>query len=150
MSKLISNTSFGQLCKSKEKEFKTRLEYLDWYERKRDSYDDFLKQPLTLGMFIPCDEKGQPLSIHKGEEIDSSYPIEFIQAKERVIFGGIEVQNTEDFIEFYGGIRVFKKTNDFEKMFNYVFRKDTETKTLEDLIKYDLTLTETTAKKLGL
>jgi hypothetical protein len=115
-------------------------------------YAEFLKQPLTLGMFIPCDEKGQPLSIHKGEEIDSSYPIEFIQAKERVIFEGFKIKysieednyyeielNNDLFLSFYNDtISVDDDGNEF-----FVY-------TIEDLIELEFNLTETTAKKLGL
>jgi hypothetical protein len=50
--KLIENTTFGFECKSKEKNFKTRLEYLDWYEKSRNNYDLFLEQPLKLEMFV--------------------------------------------------------------------------------------------------
>ena len=59
--KLISNTSFGKLCKSKENEFSRRIDYLDWFERVRTNFDNFLKQPLNIGMFVPCDENGNVL-----------------------------------------------------------------------------------------
>ncbi len=59
MKTLISNTSFGELCKSKENEFSRRIDYLDWFERVRNNFDNFLKQPLKLEMFVPLDDKGR-------------------------------------------------------------------------------------------
>ena len=59
--KLISNTSFGKLCKSKENEFSRRIDYLDWFERVRTNFDKFLKQPLNIGMFAPCNHDGNVL-----------------------------------------------------------------------------------------
>lgn len=42
-------------------------------------YAEFLRQPLTLGMFVPCDRDGKPL-----EEI------KWIKAKQEVLFEGFE------------------------------------------------------------
>jgi len=49
-------------------------------------YKDFLKQPLTLGMFVPCDLEGNVLeepnrSMHTDSECE-----EYQQAKERCLF----------------------------------------------------------------
>ena len=60
--KLISSTLFGKYCKSKEKEFSRRINYLDWYERVRNNFDNFLEQQLKLEMFVPCDEEGNVIS----------------------------------------------------------------------------------------
>ena len=59
--KLISSTLFGKYCKSKEKEFSRLINYLDWYERVRNNFDNFLEQQLKLEMFVPCDEDGNVL-----------------------------------------------------------------------------------------
>ena len=47
------------------------------------SYAHFLKQPLTIGMFVPCDEDGNVL-----EECDKIK--EYRKAKEKVLFEGLE------------------------------------------------------------
>ena len=60
--KTISSTLFGKYCKSKEKEFSRRINYLDWYERVRNNFDNFLEQQLKLEMFVPCDEEGNVIS----------------------------------------------------------------------------------------
>ena len=62
------------------------------------AYANFLKTPLELGMFVPCDEDGNvmekpvqyegALEFAHGEDYDNA--IEYQQAKERVIFEGCE------------------------------------------------------------
>jgi hypothetical protein len=58
-------------------------------------YAEFLKQPLTLGLFVPCDEKGNPLpepqtrpERNSFDEEDIDYDAQelydYIQAKEKV------------------------------------------------------------------
>lgn len=65
------------------------------------NYANFLKQPLKLGMFIPCDENDVPLYEPKANnynmQSDVAYDLfnentlEYQQAKERVIFDGFEL-----------------------------------------------------------
>ena len=98
MKTLISNTSFGELCKSKEKEFLTRNVYLAWYEEIRTNFDNFLKQSLKLEMFVPGDEDGNILKEPKRWEEYLQYPdsfdgnkewdelYDYQQAKEKVLF----------------------------------------------------------------
>lgn len=59
------------------------------------SYANFLNQPLTLGMFVPCDEDGNVLEEPKGTDLNSSffemqvdYNLEkkYKQAKDKVLF----------------------------------------------------------------
>ena len=98
--KLISNTLFGKYCKSKEKEFKTRLEYLEWYEKTRNNFDEFLEQPLKLERFIPCDEEGDILDEPEDYELrlpnmmteynDEVYT--YYQAKVKVLFEGFYIK----------------------------------------------------------
>lgn len=127
--KLISNTKFGKLCKSKESEFKTRLEYLEWYESERNSYDEFLEKGLKLGDFIPCDDDGNVFSEDgtdgDGYVLDEIMFKQYQQAKENVIFEGF-IQRKEDWLS--NGIL------DIDEEF-------IEDKTIEDLVKYNLTLT---------
>ena len=100
--KLISNTLFGKYCKSKEKEFSRRIDYLDWYEKTRNNFDEFLEQPLKVEMFVPCDEEGNVLEEPKRWKDYLQYPdsfdgnkewnelYDYQQAKEKVLFEGIE------------------------------------------------------------
>lgn len=46
------------------------------------NYANFLKQPLTLGMFVPCDEDGNLLV---------SFDDRYEESKERVLFEGFEI-----------------------------------------------------------
>lgn len=102
---------------------------LAWY------YANFLNQPLTLGMFVPCDEKGNVLNetnvYHKDRplnEVEAEYfynikTEQYQQAKERVLFEGLIVDE-KYLIEVY--------------------------KTVEDLIQHSPTLTPNAVKQLGL
>ena len=70
--------------------------------KQRDSivkYANFLKQPLKLEMFVPCDEDGNVLEEPKIEEeyvdehttqIFAQYQYDLDKAKEKVLFEGIE------------------------------------------------------------
>src|SRR5690606_38499315 len=63
------------------------------------NYAKFLKQPLTLGMFIPCDEDGKPLDKPVApkyfdptepvpEEVEQEF-YDYDKAKQRVLFDGV-------------------------------------------------------------
>ena len=114
-------------------------------------YANFLKQPLTLGMFVPCDDDGnvleEPTSTEKNEFGGSFSTIEeqaelcceieqFRAAKDRVLFEGFEDEELDD-------IKImFDEAYSLE--LNYI---------VEDLflICYDIpTLTKTAIKLLGL
>ena len=99
------------------------------------NYAMFLKQPLELWMFIPCDEEGNVLeekSIFNTTDEDYIFNSDdfdkYQQAKERCLFEGFE------FIESLKLINC--NLNEFKK--------------IEDLVKYDLQLTKTAIKQLGL
>lgn len=99
MKTLISMTDFVL-----SNEVKSTLEYSDSYKIIR-SYAQFLKQPLTLGMFVPCDEDGNVLEEPKNYELwikralnipydlDLSKYEKYQQAIERVLFEGFELLN---------------------------------------------------------
>jgi len=99
------------------------------------AYAHFLKQPLELGFFVPCvDNEPFNCSKHGNSE-------QFEQAKDRVLFSGFEVQNTKDWIEFNGGIRVYIPTKDIGSMFSIVFKNNKKwPNIIEDLVSYDLEL----------
>lgn len=104
MNKLIAMTDFVL-----EQEFTIEVQSLtnQWGSRvsrynKIMSYAKFIKQPLELGMFVPCDEDGNVLeepdnhefymNNFKGEFNDYySQSYEYQQAKERCLFEGLEI-----------------------------------------------------------
>lgn len=122
-----------------------------------EKYAKFLKQPLTLGMFVPCDDDGNAL---KEQDVSEFHPSdwkeisrqnsEFEKAKEKVLFEGFKLvewrDNTFEIISDTAPnfITVFKKLNnkDWEARFNKV----------EDLTKtiIDIELTESAIKSVGL
>lgn len=108
-------------------------------------YANFLKQPLELGMFISCDEDGNILELPKEHlENRSLYYKEFDQyqeAKERVLFDGFQISDIFDNNNI--GIQSCSlsfSTKNFKAKF--------ENKTIEELIHYDITLTESAINNL--
>jgi hypothetical protein len=127
-----------------------------------EKYAHFLKQPLELWMFVPCDENGNVLEYVKNpyEEfcdkenvcrVISKEEIKYQQAKERCLFDGFELKeivfNSESIktICLHEFLNVFWLDNEKNKW-------DTSAglSTLEDLIKYNLQLTPTAIKQLSL
>ena len=113
--KLISNTLFGKYCKSKEKEFSRRIDYLDWYEKTRNNFDNFLEQPLKLEMFVPCDNDEEilkPQYIAGKEVIYNELVEEFImdkvkeynEAKEKVLFENIPIAQAKWLVNTFSTI----------------------------------------------
>ena len=97
-------------------------------------YALFLKQPLELWMFVPCDEEVNVLENHNLTEYDKEMNFEqeqiYQQAKERVIFEGF----------IYDGFKYIECKN-------YCINISNLPKlTIEHLIKHNLTLTETAIK----
>ncbi|MES2864143.1 MAG: hypothetical protein V4666_08500 [Bacteroidota bacterium] len=97
MEKLISNTEFGFYVRSLEVNEHKKLEL-------RENYDAFLKQTLSLGMFIPCKLKDGVWVVLEEPKIYSQWLIkgkgydflgkenieckEYQEAKYRVLFEG--------------------------------------------------------------
>jgi hypothetical protein len=123
------------------------------------NYAMFLKQPLELWMFIPCDEYGNVLEEPNGDnyrkdeeklipnfdylkyKIDSE---KYQKAKERCLFEGFEISVGKEAITNYKGfiLRIHGK---------YKFSlSGKQIKIIEDLVKYNLQLTATAIKQLGL
>lgn len=127
--------------------------------RKKDGYDmifnyhKFLQTPLKLSLFVPC---------YKDEDIAYTEPFcnkfsnfetqdeilnyrkyqEYKSVKSTVMFKDIKVQIEKEFVDFYGGIRVYTYSNDIlvDRSFGEVFTngKPRYHKTIGDLVKYDL------------
>jgi len=95
MEKLMSNTEYGKYLNT--------LNIPDYeYRYRRSKYDELLSQPLTLGMFIPCDLDGNVLEepewwyrycngatpFMNSDEIRPCQ--EYKKAKSRVLFEGFK------------------------------------------------------------
>tara|TARA_R110000772_G_C13215638_1_gene431354 strand:+ start:492 stop:905 length:414 start_codon:yes stop_codon:yes gene_type:complete len=103
------------------------------------NYANFLNQPLTLGMFVPCDLEGNVLK--EPQKLDQSDPYveavhanqnlkewqQYQQAKERVLFEGVNKYFIEDICD---GSRVLKGK--------------------VDSLSNNITLTTTAIKQIGL
>lgn len=107
------------------------------------NYANFLKQPLTLGMFVPCDDDGNVLSETYSEKENtknktfSQLSNEYQIAKSKVLFEIYSFELERDNI-WYFGINEISLIG-FEKI-----------GTIENLTEYNLILTQTAQKQLGL
>jgi hypothetical protein len=108
------------------------------------NYAKFLKQPLELRMFIPCDENSDQITQRHYQYFDNDdeyngYLNQYQQAKERCLFEGFEFQ---------------RETNNYYFLIynsRYTFTLNKKAKsTIEDLINKDLQLTPTALKQIEL
>ena len=104
-------------------------------------YAKFLKEPLTFGMFVPCDENNEPIIARHYQYFDnefehSEYLKKFEQAKERVLFEGFEYNQM-------GFVYLNEKGCALDEEYM-------KTNTIEYLVKYNLKLTPTALKQIGL
>ena len=90
------------------------------------NYATFLKKPLKLEMFVPCDDEGNILEEPKIEEEDvdehttqifAQYQYDFDKSKEKVLFEGFKIYDYKLNVFFYLGRRkklsYDKKRKDF-------------------------------------
>lgn len=152
MKKLISTADYVL-----EKEQIVENGYHRVFCHKVCNYAKFLKTPLDIGMFVPCDEDGNVLEEPKkysdflkygsfglltGSEVDENS--KYHKAKERVIFEG--------FI-FVKALTAFGESEYYRFMYEEIIitNLDFKNKTVEDLIeKYSITLTQNAIKKYGI
>ena len=110
------------------------------------SYANFLKQPLKLEMFVPCDDEGNVLDkpsrpLSPATDIEwgkwsSEYDI-YQQAKEKVLFEGCEIRKANsEYVILYKNSPVWGSFN--------------ENKIIELITVYGLTLTESALKQIGI
>jgi len=112
----------------------------DTYEcfyKKTTSYTDFLKQPLTLGMFVPCDENGNILN-----------PKKFTIDGHPIFDGGVLYQEAQERVLFKGFYKEFNAV--MSPAGGYLDTGRLKHKTIEDIIGANLELTESAIKQLGL
>jgi hypothetical protein len=103
------------------------------------NYAKFLKQPLKLGMFVPCDKNGNVL---KDVGLLPCYELDvYRKAKERVLFEGFKVTDRGNFY--------FIK-NESSGLFYRLFKNNTK-KNLESLMKVwsNIILTKSISEILG-
>lgn len=116
------------------------------------NYANFLKKPLKLGYFIPCDENDVPLEEPKHYDLWKKHGSftqygesivykcnKFYESKQRVLFEGFE----------YDGLYIEYKINNLNRFFKDELRKGT----IEDLlvqIDDKIKLTETAKKEIGI
>jgi len=132
--KLISMTDF--VLEQEQPTYLEKEEFEDVYY-KIHNYANFLKKPLELGMFVPCDENGDIL--RDGVNWNKKF---YQKAQERVLFEGFEVKKNDRWTTFFYKKEFFTSFTSF----SYIFKN----KTIEDLIDFDVTLTLTALKQLGL
>ncbi|MGV2452420.1 UNVERIFIED_CONTAM: hypothetical protein POZ17_19610 [Ralstonia mannitolilytica] len=123
--------------------------------RKVISYTKFLKHPLTLEMFVLCDENGNTSDFNlldkycKGEkctcENDNEYeePCTYLKRKEKILFKGFEIDDDGEKITSLrnGYIYLhFNKDGLYSPPFN----------TIDDLVPYGLTLTPSALEAIGI
>lgn len=165
MKKLIPMTDFVL-----EQEFTIEVQSLNnqWASRvsrynKTMSYAKFIKQPLELWMFVPCDKDGNVLEEPEYFKIENSnlqtiswsdYVEEYQQAKERCLFDGFEFTKSQKFsmenkiknsVHWYTQERLYltaKKADGYHAYYQLF--------TVEDLIQCDLQLTQTAINQIGL
>ena len=142
--KLISMTDYVLLNQRYKEDSDTALFQIS-------NYAQLLKQPLKLGMFVPCDEDGNVLK--EPEENDTIYDIEverdiyecdynrfdsdvflYKQAKNRVYFEGFQFYDEGNL-----GNGVFTFNNDFIEC----------KKKVEKMVKFELILTKSISEILG-
>ncbi len=142
MERLISNTDFGFYVRELEIKDHKKLEL-------RESYDLFLKQPLNLGMFVPCKLVDgvwvvleEPIFTTDSAITELSKVKEYQEAKSNRLFE----------IESYTKNRI-KSTSWYEYRFTFTngkyfdFEEDT-VYILERLCEFEPTLTPTAQKQI--
>ena len=145
MKKLISMTDF---VLDQEKEFNYGAVGWKEYTNNTINYAKFLKQPLELWMFVPCDDNGNVLEeksiFNTTDEEYIFYSDDFDkyqQAKERCLFEGFKEG-------IWGGYATFKYNIEGECL--EVDNEFCQNKTIEELIKYNLQISQTAIKQIGL
>lgn len=112
------------------------------------NYARFLKQPLKLEMFVPCDEDGNVLEEPKGWsngecDIYDCCSIccceQYKKAKEKVLFEGFEYIETENYFFVFNEEKLVR-----------LQRSNFKTETVEFIAGQEVELTSTALKQIGL
>ncbi|MCQ4139211.1 hypothetical protein [Chryseobacterium sp. EO14] len=111
------------------------------------SYTNFLKQPLTLGMFVPVDKHGNVLK-YKGFKASYKKSQKYYKADEKVLFEGFQLT--------YNGFSIDAIDKQKDADYRLSFNKDGQCRqyyNIEELINSDyppLTLTRSALKAIGI
>jgi hypothetical protein len=122
------------------------------------AYANFLKQPLELWMFVPCDENGKPMK--EGYEVFDEdcteydeYVFKYQKAKERCLFEGFEYCESQSKATILGIPLSVSPYTDSGRL--YVTKKELDGYhtwfhlfTIEDLIQCNLTRTQTAINQI--
>lgn len=171
MEKLISMVDF---VKQENEKIQSEL-CLPGFTNNVSNYANFLSQKLELWMFIPCKFVGgvwvvleEPehyqgwykwgsFSKHGDSIVKkcSDYHAELKEAKDRVFFEGFTIVSdmylqTKRTFYFTGKLRIASKYEYHSGEIKLNFDLNHDNKTIEDLVKYNLELTETAKKEIGL
>ena len=129
------------------------------YYDKIFAYATFLKQPLTIGMFVPCDENTYILE----EPADDNYAFythknvslkeEYQDAKQKILFEGFEVKESiydDTGQSLFIGWKPYNSAI-FLKLQGEEWKLD-DFKTVEDLLQsgYEIELSDSAIKQIGL
>lgn len=75
-------------------------------------YSKFLKQPLELWMFVPCDDNGDIIPLeYNDEEHPFVQHLGYQQAKERCLFNGFDVEKANILIKCFSNIEALSRLN---------------------------------------
>ena len=97
--KLISMTDFVLQEKTGGQQVNSITSQLYYELRIIKKYADFLKQPLKLEMFVPCDDNGNVLEDIIGHGMIHNYSEklkQYEQAKDKVLFDGFDIYSNGD------------------------------------------------------
>lgn len=119
------------------------------------NYANFLKQPLKLEMFVPCDKDGDVIP-DKENHFTRKELQEYQEARERCLFKGFEIFEMDEdnfiYITFLFNENncklIFDKESNSFLIDTPVF--DEYVEKIEDLVKYNLELTKTAQEQIGL
>jgi hypothetical protein len=115
--KLISATEF--ILEIQSKFTKPLASYQDaWCYIACKNYANFLKQPLTLGMFVPCKPNGKKMtdpSVVACQELLEYDESDYQQAKERVFFEGVDAKTAKQIMVLCNTVEEAVYKFDFER-----------------------------------
>lgn len=113
-----------------------------------EKYARFLKQPLTLGMFVPCDESGNVLKNPLADDNDAGTDVEYKQIKyniykERVLFERFEIIHKDK-------VRITIQSEFTQLDYNILNGVFDNYTNIEELTRLSLLLTTYALKQIGL
>lgn len=129
------------------------------------NYTEFLKQPLTLGMFVPCDYEGNVLKNPHARDEDAGTDKEFLQtsynnALEKVLFKSeLRINKTPykstkrfliDLLVKNDSIRLYTELQYHNGEIDKQYFPNREHLTIQDLVSYGLILTPSALQAIGL